>query len=568
MYFSEAEAINAIAPVSTTISPTGHKWNNGVVTTAPTCTEYGVKTYTCTICGDNSLWEYIEPSHTLSEVPAKSATCTEQGNTAYWHCTVCDKYFGDAGATVAIALSDTVVAILPHSYVRSVCELCGRSIVENGDLGLLDRYNGDYGYEYLGTLEHGAAMQIMYVRMEDAAKQFHVDSSRDAVLSGQNDYYIAFETTFNDLGLSMDEAVSVWRTFKNENPLYYWMSNSILASSVKLSMIADEEFIDGDVRVEYNDYIYDRIEYYLAQNENGDSAYLSALLYHDLIIEAIDYSLDENDQPQSAPWAHSIVGVLSGRGGVCDSYAKTYQILLNCTGVENLFVDGMTANGAHAWNIVRMDDGKWYWVDVTWDDPVGYGSLTVVHTYFCLNDVKEADGYTFTDTHVPYGGNLGINFLYALPERSDEETYSGENAVLDAEFTVGDFTYKVISIGRVELTASSLTSGSVVVPASVVYNGREYCVYSIGPRAFSYSDIDSVIIPSGVVEIGNYVFVNCQSLENITIPASVRRIGFQTFGYCYSLSTVYYGGTADQWNAISIGNYNESLLSANVVCAQ
>ncbi|MCM1544989.1 MAG: hypothetical protein NC110_06785, partial [Ruminococcus sp.] len=28
-----------------------HKWDNGTVTKAPTCTEDGVKTYTCTVCG-------------------------------------------------------------------------------------------------------------------------------------------------------------------------------------------------------------------------------------------------------------------------------------------------------------------------------------------------------------------------------------------------------------------------------------------------------------------------------------------------------------------------------------
>ena len=35
------------------LPPTGaHVWGNGVVTTAPTETTPGVRTYTCTVCGD------------------------------------------------------------------------------------------------------------------------------------------------------------------------------------------------------------------------------------------------------------------------------------------------------------------------------------------------------------------------------------------------------------------------------------------------------------------------------------------------------------------------------------
>ncbi|MBQ4549969.1 MAG: DUF4982 domain-containing protein, partial [Oscillospiraceae bacterium] len=36
----------------TTIAPTGHKWNAGVITQEPTASADGVKTYTCTVCGD------------------------------------------------------------------------------------------------------------------------------------------------------------------------------------------------------------------------------------------------------------------------------------------------------------------------------------------------------------------------------------------------------------------------------------------------------------------------------------------------------------------------------------
>ena len=45
----------------------------------------------------------------MTKTDAKAATCTEDGNTAYWHCSVCKKYFSDENGSTEIALDDTVV---------------------------------------------------------------------------------------------------------------------------------------------------------------------------------------------------------------------------------------------------------------------------------------------------------------------------------------------------------------------------------------------------------------------------------------------------------------------------
>ena len=49
--------------------------------------------------------------HTMEAIPFKAATCTEEGNTAYWHCTKCNKYFNSEAGTVEIKLKDTVIKV-------------------------------------------------------------------------------------------------------------------------------------------------------------------------------------------------------------------------------------------------------------------------------------------------------------------------------------------------------------------------------------------------------------------------------------------------------------------------
>ena len=72
----------------------GHRWNEGEITTAPTCENAGVRTYTCTVCNATKTEAIDATGHTSVEVAEQPATCTEAGHTAGTKCSVC-------GATIS-----------------------------------------------------------------------------------------------------------------------------------------------------------------------------------------------------------------------------------------------------------------------------------------------------------------------------------------------------------------------------------------------------------------------------------------------------------------------------------
>ena len=101
---------------------------------------------------------------------------------------------------------------------------------------------------------------------------------------------------------------------------------------------------------------------------------------------------------------------------------------------------------------------------------------------------------------------------------------------------------------------TSLTS--ITIPSSVT---------SIGDCTFDHCEsLTSVTIPNSVTSIAFMAFNNCTSLKSATIPRSVTDIGYCAFDGCENLSDVYYKGSEDDWNAITIGSGNEKLAGATI----
>ncbi len=85
------------------------------VTTAATCTEKGVKTFTCA-CGDSYTEEIPAKGHTEVKDAAISATCTTAGKTEGSHCSVCN--------TVLNAQKDVPVAAHKEVEIPAVAATC------------------------------------------------------------------------------------------------------------------------------------------------------------------------------------------------------------------------------------------------------------------------------------------------------------------------------------------------------------------------------------------------------------------------------------------------------------
>ena len=96
--------------------------------------------------------------------------------------------------------------------------------------------------------------------------------------------------------------------------------------------------------------------------------------------------------------------------------------------------------------------------------------------------------------------------------------------------------YNLISKGKTAEVTKNVEdkySGEVVIPSSIISEGQEYMVTSIGFFAFeSCSGLTSITIPNSVTSIGRQAFYACSGLTSITIPNSVTSIGAYAFAEC------------------------------------
>lgn len=105
------------------------------------------------------------------------------------------------------------------------------------------------------------------------------------------------------------------------------------------------------------------------------------------------------------------------------------------------------------------------------------------------------------------------------------------------------FTYDYRSSTTVKITAFSGSDEphAVTIPATI----NDYTVAAIADRAFfSYSNLSSVTLPEGLVEIGEYAFANCEVLSTVNFPSTLEVIGKGAFYGCDTLTAAELSGTA------------------------
>ena len=553
------------------IKPNGH---TEVIDKAkePTCTESGLtEGKHCSVCKAVLKKQNVIDANGHTEVidKGREATCTVDGLSDGKHCSVCKTILKKQTVIVAKGHTEVIQPAVEPSCDRNgytegkYCSVCKEILVEREDLGKtkhdyslhLDYPTWDergswttscsickdekkeyialplseslYGYNSFAKLEKGEEFTSFYRKMYDACNNFH--------LSTEDFKEDTIKLSIADSGLTREELISVWKVFYLENPQFYWISNKLAMNNLYLLIKVDPAYESYEERKKYDEdiqkMIYDCGNILVHANNDLEKA----MLIHDFIAERVVYAYNDiSHLPENATWAHSIVGASTVGKGVCECYAKTYLYLCEMYGIECVLVSGKASGGDHAWNLVNID-GKWYNIDLTWNDDMD------CYAFFGIPES------IFSEQHTADTQHYGQDYLYALPDVSNYELqlvtlYKGKMSLgmfgsieaafeamtdKDAHYTIElfDYFYKNSFVYQHELRVKNLPD---VKSITFVDN-----LYTLPSGNFATSELD---ICSDLILNSNLILENIRFIAHVDTQLDLNGYTLTTEGYYCSLS--------------------------------
>lgn len=203
--------------------------------------------------------------------------------------------------------------------------------------------------------------------------------------------------------LKRDDVSGIIEKIRLNHPEFFWIDGYTITTSggkseIKINIIDDysAEETEGMFKelVSYADALVNRIPHELDN-------YSKVVFVHDYIINNTTYDTAGASSDKNGMWGTAYGCLVQGKA-ICQGYAQAFQYIMNRLGIECGVCRGNSTDGRHAWNYVNLDE-KYYWIDVTWDDPVpeSGNAEILTHTY-CLIDDERLFRTRYTDSDLDF----------------------------------------------------------------------------------------------------------------------------------------------------------------------
>lgn len=194
---------------------------------------------------------------------------------------------------------------------------------------------------------------------------------------------------------SRDRVLEIFLHVIWDNPSLYFIdaTNFFLGYTDKrrgLFQIQYTEYFDPDLSGKVEQVLRMRVDAILDQIPARASSYSKLYCLYRWLLLNVRYMEDINRQNTLKNLeARTIIGPLLNHLGVCAGYAKALKFLCDQLGIGCFYIRG-TAQGAkgwgnHGWNVVYLE-GKFYHLDVTFEDTCGATADSATWRYFLRSD--------------------------------------------------------------------------------------------------------------------------------------------------------------------------------------
>ena len=178
----------------------------------------------------------------------------------------------------------------------------------------------------------------------------------------------------------------------------------------------DTSCLEGEKEVAF----YEGLKGYLDYAYQFDTPYGQEKAIHDYMVLNTEFAVDGyiDGKYNRDSWDYD--GIFVHGQAVCQGYALGFKLCMDILGIESRVIVGNARDGKHAWNAVQLD-GEWYYVDVTWDDPIPDAEGKVSYNYFNVPEWWIAQEHEIKAPLEPVGTKYSGDEVLLLTVGSEEK---------------------------------------------------------------------------------------------------------------------------------------------------
>ena len=234
-------------------------------------------------------------------------------------------------------------------------------------------------------------------------------------------------------------------------------------------------------------------------------------------------------------------------------YAMAFHMLCHMAGIEDGFIMGetfcrddisgslwgdnwlgygFTGLADASWNIVKLEDGKWYEIDCYMDDVLGTINKTKNYSYFLKTRKQMKCDHLYVSICKTSSDGRGTLKVKANGKKynysgSDNKQTKNDKDIKKLKkgnyFKVGNKTYKILTSNTVSIAIAPNGSSTLKIPKTVTYNDKKYKVTTVdeilGHSNSDLAKITKIVIPNTVEIIDSYAFAECKNVKTVEINA-------------------------------------------------
>lgn len=296
---------------------------------------------------------------------------------------------------------------------------------------------------------------------------------------------------------------------------HYYMYSPVMAYDIALCK--------GDAEAYYG---YLKMALNAMDLKKSDTTYDKVKRIHDYIIKNYSYSTyGYKLNGKTADDTRSVGRMLTMKRGCCVGYSKLMKAFCDYYGISCTLVSGTD----HMWNTIQIN-GKWYALDVTWDDTDGKQKNSKEQYQYFLKGEKTflADvshrvvNCMFIQDKVPITEYACLTA--PILEKGDYGTQTSvKKSTPNTKITVrSGVKYKITNTKKktaAVIGASSKSIKKAVIAKTVKINKKTYKVTAISKNAFkNCKKLKKVIIQQGKLSIGKNAFKGINKKAAFKVP--------------------------------------------------